>query len=106
MTIPLPGSAVRGSRTGRPIKVAFVCSFLYGAGIENWMVGLRQYSDPAAVQFVRCVVTTSLVDERIVRRLGIPVAVGQAEVLGAELEFSNASDGGARAALRLPVSEG
>lgn len=71
------------TRPGRPIRVAFVCSFLYGAGIENWMVGLRQYSDPAAVQFVRCVVTTSLVDERIVRRLGIPVAVGQAEAVRA-----------------------
>jgi signal transduction histidine kinase len=38
--------------------------------------------------------------------LGLTIAVGQAEVLGAELEFSNASDGGARAVLRLPVSEG
>ncbi|SPF05854.1 sensor histidine kinase [Streptomyces sp. MA5143a] len=37
--------------------------------------------------------------------LGLTIAVGQAEVLGAELEFSNASDGGARAALRLPKSE-
>ncbi len=35
--------------------------------------------------------------------LGLTIAVGQTEVLGAELEFSNASDGGARAALRLPV---
>ncbi|AMV20826.1 glycosyltransferase family 4 protein [Planctomyces sp. SH-PL14] len=77
---PTPGQGTRG---GRPIRVAFVCSFLYGAGIENWMVGLRQYSDPAAVQFVRCVVTTSLVDERIVRRLGIPVTVGQAEAVRA-----------------------
>ncbi|MCL6737219.1 sensor histidine kinase [Streptomyces neyagawaensis] len=34
--------------------------------------------------------------------LGLTIAVGQAEVLGAELEFSNACDGGARAALRLP----
>ncbi|MEU6802390.1 HAMP domain-containing sensor histidine kinase [Streptomyces neyagawaensis] len=38
--------------------------------------------------------------------LGLTIAVGQAEVLGAELEFSNASDGGARAALRLPEGEG
>ncbi|MDG5808094.1 HAMP domain-containing sensor histidine kinase [Streptomyces ossamyceticus] len=38
--------------------------------------------------------------------LGLTIAVGQAEVLGAELEFSNPSDGGARAALRLPAHEG
>ncbi|WP_246203781.1 sensor histidine kinase [Streptomyces tailanensis] len=38
--------------------------------------------------------------------LGLTIAVGQAEVLGARLEFENAAEGGAVALLRLPVSEG
>ncbi|MFJ1669209.1 ATP-binding protein [Streptomyces bottropensis] len=35
--------------------------------------------------------------------LGLTIAVGQAEVLGARLAFENAEDGGASAVLRLPV---
>ncbi|WP_323187950.1 HAMP domain-containing sensor histidine kinase [Streptomyces sp. NBC_01264] len=35
--------------------------------------------------------------------LGLTIAVGQARVLGAELRFSNAPDGGAVAVLRLPA---
>ncbi|QFR02986.1 HAMP domain-containing histidine kinase [Streptomyces phaeolivaceus] len=38
--------------------------------------------------------------------LGLTIAVGQAEVLGARLGFENAPDGGALAVLRLPVSGG
>lgn len=38
--------------------------------------------------------------------LGLTIAVGQAEVLGAGLEFENAADGGASAVLRLPVGGG
>ncbi|MGW0710567.1 ATP-binding protein [Streptomyces sp. NPDC002643] len=38
--------------------------------------------------------------------LGLTIAVGQAEVLGARLEFGNAPEGGALAVLRLPVSGG
>ncbi|WP_216590786.1 ATP-binding protein [Streptomyces brasiliscabiei] len=38
--------------------------------------------------------------------LGLTIAVGQAEVLGARLGFENAPGGGALAVLRLPVSEG
>jgi signal transduction histidine kinase len=34
--------------------------------------------------------------------LGLTIALGQAEVLGARLEFGNAPDGGAVATLRLP----
>ncbi|GHH89687.1 sensor histidine kinase [Streptomyces capitiformicae] len=37
--------------------------------------------------------------------LGLTIAAGQAEVLGARLEFENAADGGASAVLRLPVTE-
>ncbi|MEV5175018.1 ATP-binding protein [Streptomyces flaveolus] len=37
--------------------------------------------------------------------LGLTIAVGQAEVLGARLSFANAVDGGAVATLRLPVAE-
>ncbi|MBW5484048.1 sensor histidine kinase [Streptomyces bambusae] len=37
--------------------------------------------------------------------LGLTIAVGQAEVLGAGLTFRNAPDGGAVATLRLPVPE-
>ncbi|MER6680705.1 HAMP domain-containing sensor histidine kinase [Streptomyces olivaceoviridis] len=37
--------------------------------------------------------------------LGLTIAVGQAEVLGARLSFSNAVDGGAVATLTLPVAE-
>ncbi|MGW1374782.1 sensor histidine kinase [Streptomyces sp. NPDC002446] len=36
--------------------------------------------------------------------LGLTIAVGQAAVLGIDLRFSNAPDGGARAVLRLPRS--
>jgi signal transduction histidine kinase len=35
--------------------------------------------------------------------LGLTIAVGQAEVLGARLRFENAADGGASAVLRLPA---
>ncbi|EFL34832.1 two-component system sensor kinase [Streptomyces viridochromogenes DSM 40736] len=35
--------------------------------------------------------------------LGLTIALGQAEVLGARLEFANAADGGAVATLRVPV---
>lgn len=35
--------------------------------------------------------------------LGLTIALGQAQVLGAELHFANAPDGGAVATLRLPV---
>ncbi|MFE7760133.1 ATP-binding protein [Streptomyces sp. NPDC057438] len=38
--------------------------------------------------------------------LGLTIAVGQAEVLGARLEFGNAVDGGASAVLRLPAGGG
>ena len=38
--------------------------------------------------------------------LGLTIAAGQAEVLGARLEFENAPDGGALAVLRLRVSGG
>ena len=38
--------------------------------------------------------------------LGLTIAVGQAEVLGARLEFENAPDGGASAVLRLTAGEG
>lgn len=38
--------------------------------------------------------------------LGLTIAVGQAEVLGARLAFSNAPDGGALAVLRLRVGGG
>jgi signal transduction histidine kinase len=34
--------------------------------------------------------------------LGLTVALGQARVVGASLDFANAPDGGARATLRLP----
>ncbi|MFF5548068.1 ATP-binding protein [Streptomyces olivaceoviridis] len=37
--------------------------------------------------------------------LGLTIAVGQAEVLGARLSFANAVDGGAVATLTLPVAE-
>ncbi|MEV7193329.1 HAMP domain-containing sensor histidine kinase [Streptomyces sp. NPDC093510] len=37
--------------------------------------------------------------------LGLTIALGQAAVLGARLSFSNASDGGAVATLRLPFEE-
>ncbi|MFG2884864.1 ATP-binding protein [Streptomyces sp. NPDC048297] len=37
--------------------------------------------------------------------LGLTIALGQAEVLGARLSFTNAGDGGAVAVLRLPVAE-
>ncbi len=37
--------------------------------------------------------------------LGLTIAVGQAAVLGIELRFSNAPDGGARAVLRLPQGD-
>ncbi|MFI9807437.1 ATP-binding protein [Streptomyces sp. NPDC052301] len=37
--------------------------------------------------------------------LGLTIALGQAEVLGARLSFANAVDGGAVATLQLPVSE-
>ncbi|MER5440094.1 ATP-binding protein [Streptomyces sp. NPDC002790] len=37
--------------------------------------------------------------------LGLTIALGQAEVLGARLEFGNASDGGAVATLTLPYEE-
>ncbi|CAM5673763.1 MULTISPECIES: sensor histidine kinase [Streptomyces] len=37
--------------------------------------------------------------------LGLTIAVGQAEVLGARLSFANAVDGGAVATLALPVAE-
>ncbi|MEV6809106.1 HAMP domain-containing sensor histidine kinase [Streptomyces sp. NPDC051132] len=36
--------------------------------------------------------------------LGLTIAAGQAEVLGAALEFANAADGGAIATLRLPAT--
>ncbi|MGW1076303.1 ATP-binding protein [Streptomyces sp. NPDC002537] len=35
--------------------------------------------------------------------LGLTIALGQARVIGAELEFSNVPDGGARAVLQLPI---
>ncbi|MGW7350449.1 sensor histidine kinase [Streptomyces sp. NPDC054784] len=38
--------------------------------------------------------------------LGLTIARGQAEVLGATLEFGNAADGGAVATVRLPATEG
>ncbi len=38
--------------------------------------------------------------------LGLTIAVGQAEVLGARLTFENADDGGAVAVLRLPAGGG
>ncbi len=38
--------------------------------------------------------------------LGLTIALGQAEVLGARLEFSNAVDGGAVATLTLPSAGG
>ncbi|MBO1336178.1 HAMP domain-containing sensor histidine kinase [Streptomyces sp. VRA16 Mangrove soil] len=37
--------------------------------------------------------------------LGLTIALGQAEVLGARLAFTNATDGGALATLRLPYEE-
>jgi signal transduction histidine kinase len=37
--------------------------------------------------------------------LGLTIALGQAEVLGARLSFANAGDGGAVAVLRLPAAE-
>jgi signal transduction histidine kinase len=37
--------------------------------------------------------------------LGLTVASGQARVIGASLAFSNAADGGAAAALRLPPAQ-
>ncbi|MBT2391953.1 ATP-binding protein [Streptomyces maoxianensis] len=37
--------------------------------------------------------------------LGLTIASGQAQVIGAALEFANAPDGGARAILRLPDAE-
>ncbi|MFI2351618.1 ATP-binding protein [Streptomyces sp. NPDC019443] len=37
--------------------------------------------------------------------LGLTIAIGQAQVIGAALEFANAPDGGAQATLRLPDAE-
>ncbi|WP_327677697.1 sensor histidine kinase [Streptomyces sp. NBC_00467] len=37
--------------------------------------------------------------------LGLTIAIGQAHVIGAQLEFANAADGGAVATLRLPLRE-
>jgi signal transduction histidine kinase len=37
--------------------------------------------------------------------LGLTIAIGQAQVIGAALEFANAPDGGAQATVRLPDAE-
>lgn len=73
---PVGERRLKPQTTRRPLRVIHIGSFLIGAGIENWLVALIKYADPQRIQFTRCIVTTELVDQRVVQRLGVPVTIG------------------------------
>lgn len=62
--------------TDRPLRVIHVGQFMVRAGIESWLKSLLRFVNPQRLQFLRCVVTSSLSDPRVMRDMPVPVEVG------------------------------
>ena len=63
----------------RPLRVVHVGQFMYRAGIESWLKFLIRWVDPSRIDFLRCIVTSKVVDPTVMAELGVPVEVGAAE---------------------------
>ncbi|WP_435006696.1 glycosyltransferase family 4 protein [Tundrisphaera lichenicola] len=59
-----------------PLRVIHVTLAMIPAGIDRWLTALIRYADPNRIKFLRCVVTTDLVDRNQLSRVGVPVEIG------------------------------
>jgi len=76
-----PGRRAPAPVAPRPLRVAHVGMQIINAGIDNWLNGLVKYADPSRLRFTRCIVTSDLIDREIVARRGLPVVIGNRDVV-------------------------
>lgn len=74
-----PSSRRTGKQPGdlRPLKVIHVGHYMVRAGIEVWLKALLRGCNPERICFERCVVTSPLSDQRLIREMPVPVEIGQ-----------------------------
>lgn len=76
---PATVSSPSASESTRPLRVIHVGQFMVRAGIESWLKSLIRFMDPRRVQFLRCIVTSSLSDPKVMREMPVPIEVGGRE---------------------------
>jgi glycosyltransferase involved in cell wall biosynthesis len=75
---PAAGGSILQAR-GNPLRVIHVSFAMMPAGMDKWLTALIRHSDPGRIAFLRCIVTSHIVDWKQLGRVGVPVEVGRRE---------------------------
>lgn len=67
------------TRRSGPLRIVHVGTQFVQAGIDQWLTGLIHHADPERLRFLRCIVTTDMVDYAMAADLRVPIVVGGRE---------------------------